>query len=224
MDAFTTDGPPDTGSFIRFPDRDAILEKLRTIESYGLDLEPLLQKVAGRLASKAYDRSAFVFILIEMIYELEEATGVDLTSLLSQVVLALTHDADLAGSAIDTFEEVKETIESPTPEPAAMSEKDSSVSTKEIPIPSRRAAIPDDLDQGQLMHELQGAQKRVTDLGLSTRMSIELALSRPHRQGIGTTLREISSLRTTLRRFEELLLEAEEQILEAIGVLERDRK
>jgi hypothetical protein len=54
-------------------------------------------------------------------------------------------------------------------------------------------------------------------------MSIELALSRPNRQGIGTTLREISSLRTTLRRFEELLLEAEEQILEAIGVLERDR-
>ena len=72
------------------------------------------------------------------------------------------------------------------------------------------------------MIELQKVQKQVVDLGLSARMSIDMTLSRPTPEGVSHALREISALRGTLRRFETLLTESQERILEQIGVLGKD--
>lgn len=210
--AFPAMGPGQSSGFVRFPSRAEILESLRAIPSYGLDLEPLLQKIADRLAARAYDPSAFVFILIEMLYELEEVSGSDLSSLLPELVLGLTHDAELASSALDTFAEIKQSLD-----PEEEAANDVGRDTQPLPVPS-----VDGSEEEELMLDLQRAQKRVTDLGLSTRVSIELALTRPSREGVGGTLREISTLRSALRRFEELLLESEERILEAIGVLKKN--
>ena len=73
------------------------------------------------------------------------------------------------------------------------------------------------------MVDLQLAQKRITDLGLSTRMALEMTLVRPDRTSVRQTLTKVHSLRTALRHFEELLGQSEDRILESIGVLERPR-
>ena len=70
-----------------------------------------------------------------------------------------------------------------------------------------------------MMQRLQIAQKALADLGLSTRVSIDLAMRRPSRDRVSRTLQDIASLRGALRRFEELLSQAELQVLEAAGVL-----
>ena len=72
------------------------------------------------------------------------------------------------------------------------------------------------------MLELQQAQKRVADLGLTTRASIEQTLARPNKSTVSPTLRQISKLRSYLLQFEELLRESEQKILQSIGVLEGD--
>lgn len=69
------------------------------------------------------------------------------------------------------------------------------------------------------MNKLQTAQKALADLGLSTRVSIDLAMRRPSRDRVSRTLQDIASLRGALRRFEELLSDAELRVLEAAGVL-----
>ncbi len=69
------------------------------------------------------------------------------------------------------------------------------------------------------MRKMQNAQKTLSDLGLATRVSIDLTMRRPTRDRVSRTLQEVSSLRSALRRFEELLSEAELQVLEAAGVL-----
>ena len=69
------------------------------------------------------------------------------------------------------------------------------------------------------MQKLQTAQKAVADLGLSTRVSIDLTTRRPTPDRVSRTLQDIASLRGALRRFEELLSRAELQVLEAAGVL-----
>ena len=69
------------------------------------------------------------------------------------------------------------------------------------------------------MNKLQLAQKALVDLGLTTRVSIDLAMRRPSRDRVNRTLQDITALRAAMRRFEELLSQAELQVLEAAGVL-----
>ena len=217
-------------NFVRFPERVDILDSLCTIESYSPEFEPLFALVAERLANKAYDRSAFVFILIELIYEFE-VMDQEFGQLLSQSVLALTDDMYLAGSALDAYHEVKVTLapmsdtreEPGTAEPAATAEAGTKVPPKTAGKrpPSGSGGRPgEEVEPERLMIELQKAQKRIMDLGLSTRMSIEMTLGRPDRRSVQGTLRQISALRAALRDFEEHLRVGEERILEAIGVLE----
>lgn len=75
-----------------------------------------------------------------------------------------------------------------------------------------------------MMSKLQTAQKALSDLGLSTRVSIDLASRRPTRERVSRTLQDVASLRGALRRFEELLSAAELQVLEAAGVLWDDTR
>jgi len=70
-----------------------------------------------------------------------------------------------------------------------------------------------------MMHKLQLAQKALVDLGLATRVSIDLSMRRPSRDRVNRTLQDITALRSAMRRFEELLSQAELQVLEAAGVL-----
>jgi len=238
-------------NFVRFPERVDILDALCTIESYSPDYEPLFALVAERLANKAYDRSAFVFILIELIYEFEVADQ-EFGQLLSQSVLALTDDIYLAGSALDAYQEVKVTLapmaeieeKEKASKEKASKEEATAPPSKETEAPGRggeppaleavveaasersatkpSARLGEDADPERLMIGLQRAQKRITDLGLATRMSIEMTLGRPDRRSVQGTLKRISALRAALRDFEEHLRDGEERILQVIGVLEEE--
>ncbi|MEM9558207.1 MAG: hypothetical protein AAGC60_28370 [Acidobacteriota bacterium] len=207
-----TDALP-VNTFVEFDDRESILRHLRSIEVYESGMEPMFCQVAERVADKAYDRSAFVFILLEAIYEYEEDT-VGLGDLLGRMVFCLTRDLDLVGMALDAFEEIRETLE---PEIDAASEDP----PPPLPVLEEEAWEPG-AEHEYLMLELQLAQKRVIDLGLATRASIEMSLARPSGGNVRQTLREISIMRSNLLRFEQLLRESEEQILEAMGVLGSD--
>ncbi len=241
-------------NFVRFTDREDIFEALCKTESYDPDFEPLYALAAERLAHKAYDSSAFVFILIELIYEFE-VEAQTFSRLLSEFVLSLTDDIYLAASALDAYQEVRATLEvevpemdeAKVPEPATSTQpaedepgedavdpdavitrviptrKDSTPAEDE-PSPSPQAPPPAaDSDPESLMVDLQLAQKRITDLGLSTRMALEMTLVRPDRNSVRQTLTKVHSLRTALRHFEELLGQSEDRILESIGVLEKPR-
>lgn len=191
----------DDSGFIHFPPREEVVQRLRTLESLATELAPLFEPIADRLGSKAYDRFAFVFILIEMLYELDESVGGKFRELLARLVLALTEDIELTRTALGAFEEIRQTLEPVAPEAPA-------------------EPIPDSEADERLTVELMQAQKGITDAGLSTRVSIELTLSSPSRHSVGQTLREINALRARIRHFEAQLRNAEERILEAIGVLD----
>lgn len=224
-------------TFVSFPGQDDVLRQLRAIEGSGHEHEPLFRLVGERLALKTYDRSAFVFILIELIYEFEEIAGHDWDDLLSRLVLALTEDPELAESALEAYDEIKATLEPATLEPVA---GDEPARRETVGIPEIGEAFFDDTlpilsdaveiyvpsarspEQERLMLALQEAQKRLADLGLSARMSIDMSLSRTSREGVSHALREISLLRAALRGFEALLSESEDRILEQIGILEKD--
>ncbi len=236
-------GQETMSTFVRFPENEEVLESLRAMEGHGRELEPLFRLVADRLAHKTYDRSAFVFILIELIYEFKGIYGGPLGELLSRSVLALTDDPELADSALEAYREIKETLEPGEPEPTEASEDDTQSSMPDeegaesvideefleeaFPAPPPEPLVPDaprakSPEQEELMLALQEAQKKLADLGLSTRMAIDLTLSRPTRENVSHTLREIESLCSTLRGFEALLAESRELILEEFGVLEQD--
>ena len=246
-------------TFVSFPDRDGVLDKLRAMDGSKPEHEPLFRLAAERLAHKAYDRSAFVFILIELIYEFKEIYGGPMTDLLARSVLALTRDSELAQSALDAYVEINASLEgeveekaageagpetetdspetdspetetdetaapvlvpdSPEVDPLLMEEAFPAPETESLEAYLPRAKGP---EQERLMKGLQEAQKQVSDQGLSTRMAIDMTLSRPNREDVSHTLREIVTLRAALRGFDALLAEAEERILEEIGVLERD--
>ena len=198
----------ETNSFVEFPDRQGILEVLRSIEVYETGMEPMFHLVADRLASQAYDRSAFVFILLELIYEFEEDT-ITFSDLLGRMVFALSRDLDLVGEALEAFEEICVTLAPGVGEDEGEAGEDS---VAEL--------WSGDADHEHLMLELQQTQKRVLDFGLATRMSIEMALTRPSKPNVKQSLRDMSELRSSLLRFEELLRESEQRLLEAIGVLD----
>src|SRR5687768_14004577 len=211
--------PPDArNDFIDFPSKDEIVALLRTMDE-SPRLLPLYEDIGERLAARTYESSASAFILIEMLYEYEESAGDDMSYLLPRSVLTLTGDRDLALSALGAFNEIKDALKiqqaaqaaetaaappPPPPQPAA-------------PSPSPRPQEPSEMDL--MMSKLQTAQKALADLGLSTRVSIDLASRRPTRERVSRTLQDVASLRGALRRFEELLSEAELQVLEAAGVL-----
>lgn len=88
-------------------------------------------------------------------------------------------------------------------------------STPEIRVPS---------EADLLMSQLQNAQKALSDMGLGTRVSIDLAMRRSTRERVSRTLQDISALRTALRRFEELLSRAELLVLESAGLLWEDEE
>lgn len=194
----------------------AVLAQLRGIDIYTAEFDPLFLPITDRLAGRAYDRSAFVFILLELVYDFEGLVS-DFGDLLGRLVFALTGDLDLVSEALDAFEEIRRTLE-----PAAMAEPVKSPPSLIHGSDLDPHAAVQAADRDRLMSELQHAQKRIIDFGLRTRLSIEVALNRPTRDHVGQTLREIAELRSGLLHFESLLRGSEERILEAIGVLDRD--
>ncbi|MDX1631418.1 MAG: hypothetical protein R3234_06135 [Thermoanaerobaculia bacterium] len=93
--------------------------------------------------------------------------------------------------------------------------EDEASSTREIRVPS---------EADLLMSQLQNAQKALSDMGLGTRVSIDLATRRSTKERVSRTLQDISALRTALRRFEELLSRAELMVLESAGLLWENSK
>lgn len=205
--------------FIDFPSKDEIVARLRRMDE-SPRLMPLYETIGDRLAARTYESSASAFILIEMLYEYEESAGDDMSYLLPRSVLTLTGDRDLALSALGAFNEIKDALKiqqaaqaaeaAPAPPPSPPPETTP-------PPPSPRPQEPSEMDL--MMSKLQTAQKALADLGLSTRVSIDLTSRRPTRERVSRTLQDVASLRGALRRFEELLSEAELQVLEAAGVL-----
>lgn len=207
-----------SASFVEFPDRLGVLHRLRSIEVYEAGMEPLFQLIADRLERKAYDRSAFVFILLELIYELDLDT-ITFSDMLGRLVFCLTEDLELVGEALEAFAEIQQTLTEPEPDP----ESPEVSLWKDGPDgESEEGLWNTDEDHEHLMLELQLTQKQCLDRGLSARLAIEMALARSSRHNVRHSLREISALRHSLTRFEELLRESEERMLEAIGVLGQD--
>ena len=201
--------------FIDFPAKEVIVERLRTVDE-SPRLDPLYETIGERLASRTYERSASAFILIEMLYDFEESSGGDMSYLLPRSVFSLTGDRDLALSALGAFNEIKDAIKLQAAPPA---EKKAAPTPVAPPAPAPPPAPPPPTEMDLMMTKLQTAQKAVADLGLSTRVSIDLATRRPTRDRVSRTLQDIASLRGALRRFEELLSQAELHVLEAAGVL-----
>jgi hypothetical protein len=207
--------------FIDFPPREEILSRLRAVDDSSQQLDVLYANIAERLAARTYERSASAFILIEIIYEFEESHGSDMSYLLPRYVLTLTGDRDLALSALGAFNEIKDAIRlqhsgAREPELPVAAAAPPVAPAKPPPTPEPPPP-PSDLDL--MMTRLQTTQKALADLGLSTRVSIDLATRRSSRERVSRTLQDIASLRGALRRFEELLSQAELQVLEAAGVL-----
>lgn len=205
-----------SSSFVAFGPRDEILRGLRSIDIYTPAFDPLFDPIVDRIAGHTYDRSAFVFILLELVYDFEGLVS-DFGDLLGRLVFSLTEDLDLVSEALDAFEEIRQTLEPGN----GMNEPERKAPPSLLSGSEIDPALVRSTDRERLMTELQLAQKRVLDFGLRTRLSIEVALSRPTRDNVGLTLREISELRSNLLHFEALLRGSEERILEAIGVYDR---
>jgi hypothetical protein len=232
----SSESPLPISDFIDFPPKEVIVERLLAVDE-SPRLLTLYETIGDRLAAKTYERSASAFILIEMLYDFEETVGGDMSYLLPRSIFTLTGDRDLALSALGAFNEIKDAIvlqaapaaapparepapaPAPTPAPAGPA-------TAKAPAPAAAPSLapapappkaPNETDQ--MMHKLQFAQKALSDLGLSTRVSIDLAMRRPSRDRLSRTLQDIASLRAAMRHFEELLSQAELEVLEAAGVL-----
>ncbi len=210
--------------FVDFPSKEEIVDRLLTVDE-SPRLVRLYETIGERLAGKNYERSASAFILIEMLYDFEEVVGGDMSYLLPRSIFTLTGDRDLALSALGAFNEIKDAIvlHGPALEPKAETKAEARPAVPSAPspapaaAPSAHARKPTETDQ--MMHKLQLAQKALVDLGLNTRVSIDLAMRRPSRDRVSRTLQDITALRGAMRRFEELLSQAELQVLEAAGVL-----
>ena len=211
-------GPPEPpepplpiSDFIDFPAKEVIVERLLAVDE-SPRLVRLYETIGDRLAAKTYERSASAFILIEMLYDFEEVVGSDMSYLLPRSIYTLTGDRDLALSALGAFNEIKDAIVLHAPAVPAVAPP---------PLPAAAvAALPRrPTETDFMMHKLQLAQKALVDLGLATRVSIDLSMRRPSRDRVNRTLQDITALRAAMRRFEELLSQAELQVLEAAGVL-----
>ncbi|HEV8629651.1 MAG TPA: hypothetical protein VGV61_04985 [Thermoanaerobaculia bacterium] len=209
------ESPLPDSDFIDFPPKEVIVERLRAVDE-APRLSELYDTIGDRLASKTYERSASAFILIEMLYDFEETVGSDMSYLLPRSIFTLTGDRDLALSALGAFNEIKDAIIlQTTPSP----EKTATIELPLLPAPPAPPVEPPPSETDLMMHKLQTAQKALFDMGLTTRVSIDLVMRRPSRDRVSRTLQDIASLRAAMRRFEELLSSAELQVLEAAGVL-----
>lgn len=103
--------------FIGFPPAEEIVRSLRSIDEGESWQEELYRAIADRLGSRVYDGAACTFILMEILHEFEDAHGQDLRRLLAMCIVALTQDAQLADSAMDTFDEIQRIIGKPEDEP-----------------------------------------------------------------------------------------------------------
>jgi hypothetical protein len=215
--------PDAVNDFIDFPSKDEIVERLRSMDE-SPHLLSLYETIGERLAAKTYESSASAFIIIEMLYEFEEAAGSDMSYLLPRSVLTLTGDRDLALSALGAFNEIKDALKAQS---AALPERPRTAPAPVAPgaVPRGDSASPaGPTEMDLMMNKLQAAQKALFDLGLTTRISIDLTTRRPTRERVSRTLQDVASLRGALRRFEELLSEAELRVLEAAGVLWEDSR
>ncbi|HXT50429.1 MAG TPA: hypothetical protein VN811_05270 [Thermoanaerobaculia bacterium] len=206
------ESPLPISDFIDFPAKEVIVERLLAVDE-SPRLVRLYETIGDRLAAKTYERSASAFILIEMLYDFEEVVGSDMSYLLPRSIFTLTGDRDLALSALGAFNEIKDAIvlQAPAaPPPPA---------PPPLPAAAPVVAPPRPTETDVMMHKLQLAQKALVDLGLATRVSIDLSMRRPSRERVNRTLQDITALRSAMRRFEELLSQAELQVLEAAGVL-----
>jgi hypothetical protein len=206
------ESPLPISDFIDFPAKEVIVERLLAVDE-SPRLVRLYETIGDRLAAKTYERSASAFILIEMLYDFEEVVGSDMSYLLPRSIYTLTGDRDLALSALGAFNEIKDAIvlQAPAVEPRA--------APPPLPAAPAAATAPKPTNTDPMMHKLQLAQKALVDLGLATRVSIDLSMRRPSRDRVNRTLQDITALRAAMRRFEELLSQAELQVLEAAGVL-----
>jgi hypothetical protein len=209
------ESPLPISDFVDFPSRQEIVDRLLAVDEAPRLLR-LYETIGERLAGKSYERSASAFILIEMLYDFEEVVGGDMSYLLPRSIYTLTGDRDLALSALGAFNEIKDAIVLQAP-----SLPPKTAAPPPLPAVTARAApAPEELTEtDHMMHKLQFAQKALVDLGLTTRVSIDLAMRRPSRDRVSRTLQDITALRSAMRRFEELLSQAEVQVLEAAGVL-----
>ncbi len=210
------ESPLPISDFIDFPVKEVIVERLRAVDE-SPRLTRLYETIGERLATRTYERSASAFILIEMLYDFEEVVGGDMSYLLPRSIYTLTGDRDLALSALGAFNEIKDAIVLQAPPLETLATEPPPLSATAVTPTSAASAEPTETDR--MMHKLQFAQKALVDLGLATRVSIDLAMRRPSRQRVSRTLQDIASLRAAMRRFEELLSQAELQVLEAAGVL-----
>ena len=199
--------------FIDFPAKEEIVERLLAVDE-SPRLIRLYETIGDRLAAKTYERSASAFILIEMLYDFEEVVGSDMSYLLPRSIYTLTGDRDLALSALGAFNEIKDAIVLQAPAAPPPTVPPPMPLAAPVPAPPPRPTETD-----VMMHKLQLAQKALVDLGLATRVSIDLSMRRPSRERVNRTLQDITALRSAMRRFEELLSQAELQVLEAAGVL-----
>jgi hypothetical protein len=211
-----SESPLPISDFVDFPPKDEIVERLRAVDE-SPRLAGLYDTIGERLAAKTYERSASAFILIEMLYDFEEVVGSDMSYLLPRSIYTLTGDRDLALSALGAFNEIKDAIvlQAPRVSPPPASPPPLPAPAAAMTVGAARPTTGTD----PMMHKLQLAQKTLVDLGLTTRVSIDLAMRRPSRDRVNRTLQDITALRTAMRRFEELLSQAELQVLEAAGVL-----
>ena len=93
-------------SYLEFPDRDALLERLRRIDAGWPPREGVYEAIAMQLAGRTLDSAAFSFILIELLHRQKDAVGENLASFLPKCILALTEDEELAHSAREAYEEL----------------------------------------------------------------------------------------------------------------------
>lgn len=212
------ESPLPISDFVDFPSKEEIVDRLLAVDE-SPRLVRLYETIGERLAGKNYERSASAFILIEMLYDFEEVVGGDMSYLLPRSIFTLTGDRDLALSALGAFNEIKDAIVLHGPGLDAKAETKPAATSKPAAAVAAPAVPKQPTETDPMMHKLQLAQKALVDLGLNTRVSIDLAMRRPSRDRVSRTLQDITALRGAMRRFEELLSQAELQVLEAAGVL-----
>jgi hypothetical protein len=225
-----------TTEFLIFPENEKILQSLRSAGGASRERESLYGLIAERLAGRTYERTAFAFILMEVLYEWEEHEGRDLSNLLTRLVLALGQDQELAETTLDAYREIKDA--SPDHQDAISPELDELLKIKETvqstlfsraevstSAPAAGApSAPSSTTKGKgagvsAQETLQEAQKQLADRALAARVSIEMALHQTTQSRAAMALQDIIALRTAIRRFEELITTSEQQLLKNTGLI-----
>lgn len=65
------------------------------------------ERIVERLAERTYDAGAFSFIVMELVYE-SESEREEQAEMLTDCILALTRDRDLAIQTLHAFEEISQ--------------------------------------------------------------------------------------------------------------------